>query len=278
MNVLTMTDSQVIKILDDVNQILIKEKRLVKVNDEVVIIVGDTHGDHEVSKKICSDHKETKIFLGDYVGRSPVKYGDVENLIYLYQEKIKNPNTLILLRGNHETENVIKMDGFEQAVLSLWNKQVLSKIIETFSNLPIAAHNDKFLAVHASIPRLITNIEEFNELPRESRVVNSFLFEAIWNDYHEKSQSTNSFRGLGVYNIGKNKFLDSMNLMNKKILFRGHDQTKKGFMFDKRLITVLSSRIYNQTITLNTDYLNHAFYVVYDGNVNIKKIEGRIIK
>ena len=88
--------------------ILAKEPNLCRLDGKVTI-VGDTHGQFydlvAMLRKLDKvGVKNNKIlFMGDYVDRGP--YGP-EVSIYIMTLKIRYPNDIVLLRGNHESREM----------------------------------------------------------------------------------------------------------------------------------------------------------------------------
>jgi len=85
------------------------EPNILKVDGDVVII-GDIHGQfmdmmgmfHKLKRQPAVSNTKY-LFLGDYVDRG--EFG-VEVMAYLLALKLKFPNDVYLLRGNHETEEM----------------------------------------------------------------------------------------------------------------------------------------------------------------------------
>lgn len=86
-----------------------KEPNIIKIDGDVVII-GDIHGQfmdmmgmfHKINV-IPGKNNVKFLFLGDYVDRG--EFG-CECMAYLLALKLKYPNDVIMLRGNHETEEM----------------------------------------------------------------------------------------------------------------------------------------------------------------------------
>ena len=96
-------------LLTKVTQICHQESNIIRVNGDVVII-GDIHGQFMdmmgmfYKLKKVPGRKHTKfLFLGDYVDRG--EFG-CEVMTYLLALKLKYPQDVFLLRGNHETEEM----------------------------------------------------------------------------------------------------------------------------------------------------------------------------
>src|SRR4030043_1825610 len=91
------------ELIDQASKVLEKESRLIQIPSEgKVVFVGDTHGDLEASQQVTHQFLKKPyriVFLGDYVDRGD---DSEENIQYLFEVKLKHPDQLFLLAGNHE--------------------------------------------------------------------------------------------------------------------------------------------------------------------------------
>ena len=95
-------------ILNRVRPIISREPNLLRIEGKVTII-GDLHGQfydlYGMLKKLHNPDNENDklLFLGDYVDRGA--YGP-EIILMLFALKLKFPDRITLLRGNHESREM----------------------------------------------------------------------------------------------------------------------------------------------------------------------------
>lgn len=113
-----------LEIMRRVRTVLSQEPNLVRVDGKVVI-VGDIHGQFydlvAMLRKLKgrSSTSSKLLFLGDYVDRG--NYGP-EVALYLFCLKLKSPEDIFLLRGNHESRDMAESFNFREQVLMLYDQ------------------------------------------------------------------------------------------------------------------------------------------------------------
>ena len=138
-------------------------------------VVGDIHGQfHDLVElfKINGDPPQSNyVFLGDYVDRG---YNSVETIELLMCLKLKFPDRIILIRGNHETKAVTSVYGFYDEIIRKYGNATVWKLIteQVFNCMPIAAIiHDQVFCVHgglspdAEVVDSIEMIDRFQEIP-----------------------------------------------------------------------------------------------------------------
>ena len=143
--------------LEEMRTIFAGEPNILKVPKNPCIFVGDTHGDLEASMKVVEkflpDENNILIFLGDYVDRGNFQ---LENVLFLFRLKQDYPNRIILLRGNHEEEEMNKSYGFHDLLYMKYmgkSYEIFQQFQQTFAQLPFCILTwNRIFGLHGGIP------------------------------------------------------------------------------------------------------------------------------
>ena len=199
-----------LEILRRVRPVLSAEPNLLRVDGKVVI-VGDIHGQFydlvAMLRKLKGrnpDPNQKILFLGDYVDRG--NYGP-EVAAYLFCLKLKYPNDIFLLRGNHESRDMAEAFNFRQQVLMLYDEEAYEEYMETFDMLPLAGVvNGLYLSMHGGISHRLTSVEAINKIERRMEPPDdTLLADLLWADPARGSSALtidyidNEQRGISVY-------------------------------------------------------------------------------
>ncbi|XP_061707748.1 uncharacterized protein LOC133518165 isoform X1 [Cydia pomonella] len=264
----------IIKLADAVAHICVNEPRMLRIRSPIYA-VGDLHGNlaallametafWPMGPALAPTHF---LFLGDYVDRGP--HGS-ELIAYLLAAKLQRPQSVLLIRGNHETRDIQKMFTFHAECITKYGEvegaRVWSAINNVFDALPLAAVvDDKVFCCHGGIPPpwvcpLISAIDKVPvPLPKPSEQ-SSIAWELLWNDPVKPHKITatqalelaanegfaaNSKRGTG--HVFDQSALDRFLLANQlSHVLRAHEVHQAGFMCQLRgrLVSVFSSSRY----------------------------------
>lgn len=121
------------------------------------------------------------LFLGDYVDRGKQS---IETLCLLFAYKIKYPEGVFLLRGNHECQNISRIYGFWDECKRRYSIKLWKEFINLFNHLPIAALiEDRILCMHGGLSPDLKDLAQINKLPRPAEVPDSGLMcDLLWAD------------------------------------------------------------------------------------------------
>lgn len=218
-----------------------------------LVVVGDIHGDlrtlskilDEINfKKFLSDSNNKLIFLGDYVDRGK---NSVEVLYEMCRLKQSYPDSVILMRGNHEAAVEFPFPSYDLPNKITQNFGVLDtayeKILEFFQLLTLVVMIEKkVLLVHGGLPVQIER--NFRELiiRSSSHKQDSILEELLWNDPRPIWNWEPSRRKYGKH-FGKSISRKWLKLTNTCAIVRGHEPCH-GFKLDhdNMIITIFSCK------------------------------------
>ena len=214
-----------------------------------VNICGDTHGQYNDLLRLFEfggrPPQTNYLFLGDYVDRGK---NSVETMGLLLAYKIKYPNNIFLLRGNHESEIINHVYGFYDECKRRYNARVYKLFSDCFNWLPISAIvDDKILCMHGGISPDLTSLDRIRKIVRPTEVPDKgLLCDLLWSDPDKNVDGWGgNERGVSVTfneNI-VNKVVEDLDI---DLVCRAHQVVENGYEFfaDKKLVTVFSAPNY----------------------------------
>jgi predicted phosphodiesterase len=233
-----MIEMNLEELVDKVSKVLEEGGRLIRLPSQgKVVFVGDTHGDLDASQQVIRRYLKKPyhiVFLGDYVDRGN---DSEENIKYLLELKLKHPEEIFLLAGNHEGFMVKQFYPANfWGSLSVEERKTYGML---FSRFPLAATaQNGILALHGALPEL-KNLEEM----RQIELGNENWDRIVWGDFVE-----NELDDLGDLwgrpQFGRPYFERLMERYQKQILIRSHQPHAPLTMFTKRCITIFTSHVY----------------------------------
>ena len=214
-----------------------------------VNICGDTHGQYNDLLRLFEfggrPPKTNYLFLGDYVDRGK---NSVETMGLLLAYKIKYPNNVFLLRGNHESEIINHVYGFYDECRRRYNLKVYKLFSDCFNWLPISAIvDDKILCMHGGISPDLTSLDRIRKIVRPTEVPDrGLLCDLLWSDPDKNVDGWGgNERGVSV-TFNENIVSKVVEDLDIDLICRAHQVVENGYEFfaDKKLVTVFSAPNY----------------------------------
>ena len=245
----TISEAEVRALCQKAMEILIEESNVQRV-DAPVTICGDIHGQFYDLRELFDQGGECPdtnyLFLGDFVDRG---YYSVETFLLLLALKVRYPDRMTLIRGNHESRQITQVYGFYDECLRKYGSvNVWRYCTEIFDYLALSALvENKVFCVHGGLSPTITTLDEIRLLDRKQEVPHDGpMCDLLWSDPDELDEDFGlSPRGAGfLFSKGPvDKFLHTNGL---ELIARAHQLMMDGYkyMFDQKLVTVWSAPNY----------------------------------
>lgn len=218
------------KLLTSVQDVLKKDPILLEIPANVHV-VGDIHGNIDDLLRIfehCGYPPESKyLFLGDYIDRGR---NGLEVIMLLFALKLKYPNHMYLIRGNHEITKISEYYGFYDEVEMKYGTLLFYAIHSVFKYLPMACLIDgSIFCVHGGIGPDLKSLEDFRKLEKPNDIEEPGLFlDIVWSDPREEVDGfVDSKRGCGRY-FGRNALKEFFDNNGLELMIRSHELCEEG--------------------------------------------------
>ncbi|CAD8105088.1 unnamed protein product [Paramecium primaurelia] len=280
-----LTELEVIQLCTKAKEILISESNVETVHTPVTVC-GDIHGQfHDLIElfKVGGDCPDTNyLFLGDLVDRG---FNSVETFLLLLAFKVRYPDRITIIRGNHESRQTTQVYGFyDECQRKYGSANVWRYCTDVFDYLTISAViENRVFCVHGGLSPNIVEIDDVKSLDRKQEVPHEgAMCDLLWSDPEDIIGWGVSPRGAG-YIFGGDITKEFNKTNNYDFICRAHQLVLEGYktMFDDQLITVWSApnycyRVGNQASILELDdNLEKKFKIFLAANVEQRGLIGR---
>ncbi|KAL9102051.1 MAG: hypothetical protein Q9163_002759 [Psora crenata] len=217
--------------------------------------------------KIGGPNPDTNyLFMGDYVDRG---YYSVETVTLLVALKIRYPQRMTILRGNHESRQITQVYGFyDECLRKYGNANVWKYFTDLFDYLPLTALIDnQIFCLHGGLSPSIDTLDNIRALDRIQEVPHEGpMCDLLWSDPDDRCGWGISPRGAG-YTFGQD-ISEAFNHNNGLTLVaRAHQLVMEGYNWsqERNVVTIFSAPNYcyrcgNQAAIMEIDeHLKYTF-------------------
>ena len=244
-----ITEIEVKLLCEKAKELFIEESNVVII-DAPITICGDIHGQFddltELFVKGGKCPETNYLFMGDFVDRG---FNSVETFLLLLALKVRYPDRITLIRGNHETRQITQVYGFyDECMRKYGSINVWRYCTEIFDYLPISAIIDeKIFCIHGGLSPTIDTIDEIRNIDRKQEVPHDgAMCDLLWSDPDQDQKGFGiSPRGAGYLFV--EDVVNTFEEINKiDLIARAHQLVMEGYkmMFGGKLVTIWSAPNY----------------------------------
>ncbi|KFK29185.1 unnamed protein product [Arabis nemorensis] len=244
-----LSESEVKALCLKAMEILVEESNVQRV-DAPVTLCGDIHGqfyDMMELFKVGGDCPKTNyLFLGDFVDRG---YYSVETFLLLLALKVRYPDRITLIRGNHESRQITQVYGFyDECVRKYGSVNVWRYCTDIFDYMSLSAVvENKIFCVHGGLSPAIMTLDQIRTIDRKQEVPHDgAMCDLLWSDPEDIVDGWGlSPRGAGFL-FGGSVVTSFNHTNNIDYIGRAHQLVMEGYkwMFDSQIVTVWSAPNY----------------------------------
>jgi serine/threonine-protein phosphatase 4 catalytic subunit len=226
-----LKESEVKSLCDKAREILIDESNVQRV-DAPVTICGDIHGQFydliELFKVGGECPYTNYLFLGDFVDRG---FYSVETFLLLLALKVRYPDRITLIRGNHESRQITQVYGFYDECLRKYGSvNVWRYCTEIFDFLALSAViDDRVFCVHGGLSPAINTLDQIRVIDRKQEVPHDgAMCDLMWSDPEDIEGWGLSPRGAG-YLFGSDVVAKFNETNHIDLIARAHQLVMEGY-------------------------------------------------
>jgi serine/threonine-protein phosphatase 4 catalytic subunit len=242
--------------IEDVKELCDKAKDILNTEPNIQLvsapltICGDIHGQFfdllELFKKGGDVPATNYLFLGDFVDRG---FYSIECFLLLLALKIRYPDRVNLVRGNHESRQITQVYGFYDECFRKYGTSIVWRLcVDVFDYLILSALVDNHIfALHGGLSPKVHTLDEIRGIDRKQEIPHDGpMCDLLWSDPEDNMKGWGmSPRGAG-WLFGSDVLQNFTHVNKIQMVARAHQLILEGYklMFSDTLVTVWSAPNY----------------------------------
>ncbi|XP_052858197.1 serine/threonine-protein phosphatase alpha-2 isoform [Drosophila gunungcola] len=245
---LNLTETDIRLLCNRSREVFMSQPMLLELSAPVKIC-GDIHGQFTDLLRLFDyggyPPASNYLFLGDYVDRGKQS---IETMSLLLAYKIKHPENVFLLRGNHESAGINRIYGFYDECKRRYTIKLWRTFVDCYSCMPVSAIVDeKIFCCHGGLSPDLLNMNQISQLARPCDVPDKgLLCDLLWSDPDPKIMGwSDNDRGVSV-TFGADIVGKFVHRHKFDLICRAHQVVEDGYEFfaKRQLITIFSAPNY----------------------------------
>ena len=184
------------------------------------------------------------LLIGDFVDRGKQS---IETMCLLMAYKIKYPEMIYLLRGNHECISITRLYGFYDECRRRYTVSLWRDFCSMFNYLPISAVIDeRILCMHGGLSPDLIHLSQINDIQKPQDPPDTgLLCDLLWADPDDVPGWADNERGVS-YIFGQSIVKEFCKKHEIDLVCRAHQVVEEGFEFfaNRNLVTIFSAPNY----------------------------------
>lgn len=220
--------------------------------------------------------------MGDYVNRGKQS---CEVICLLFALKVRYPQQIIILRGNHESQAITRIYGFFDEIKRRYKISLWQMFYNCFNHMPLVALIDeKIMCMHGGFSKDMHSFEQIEQIPKPTDVPDQGLVaDLVWNDPDEDVRDwEENERGCG-WVFGRKQLEEFLKRHDLDLICRGHQVMEDGYGFfgkHKQLVTIFSAKNYcgdfdNDAAVMNVDQDLMCKFITFKGDAKKNAAKGK---
>jgi serine/threonine-protein phosphatase 2A catalytic subunit len=210
------------------------------------------------------------LFTGDYVDRG---YYSVESVSLLVCWKVRYPDRVYILRGNHESRQITQVYGFyDECVRKYGSANVWKLFTDLFDYFPLTALVEhSIFCLHGGLSPSIDTLDHVRQLDRVQEVPHEGpMCDLLWSDPDDRTGWGISPRGAG-FTFGQDISQQFSERNSLSLISRAHQLVMDGYNWshNQSVVTIFSAPNYcyrcgNQAAIMEVDERLDKVFLQFD--------------